>query len=237
MSCEAIWQYIIAMHCGIDFGFLSRKGPPPKCKIFFISLKGGRNFPNPHTPGVRKWTVTHSASDFWRHHLLDLYAWLVCSRLPAFIRVLKSTFDSQEHDITQFFGKYQTFYGNSGLMMPFIHQTERTNKAVFSAIETILLHCRRPALLWSLKFGGTPTSQLRLFKIHHQFTQRGITELLPTKLWRKYRVGTVFCFLLKTCLLSTCKASDNNFSWTKRTCNICYHISTLLMPSGSNPEV
>ena len=126
------------MHYGIDFCFLTRKGPPPKYKTFFISLKGGPNFPNPRTPGVRKWTVTHTASGFWRHHLLDLSAWLLCSRLPAFIRVLKSTFDSEEHDITQFFGKCLTFYGNPGLMMPFIHQTERTNKAVFSAINDAL---------------------------------------------------------------------------------------------------
>lgn len=86
------------MHYGIDFCFLTRKGPRPKYKTFFRSLKGGPNFPNPRTPGVRKWTVTHSASGFWRHHLLDLSAWLLCSRLPPFIRVLKSTFDRARHN-------------------------------------------------------------------------------------------------------------------------------------------
>ena len=117
------------------FWVFDKERPPPKRNTLFISLKGGRHFPNPRAQGVPKWTVTHSASGFSRHHLLDLSAWLVCSPLPAFVRVLKSTVDSEEHDITQFFGKCLTFYGNPGLMMPFIHQTERTNKAVFSAIE------------------------------------------------------------------------------------------------------
>lgn len=45
-------------------------------------------------------------------------------------------------------------------------------------------------------------------KIHHQFTQRGIRELLYMKLRRKYLISTVFSFLL-----STYKASHNNFSY------------------------
>lgn len=160
------------------FLFFDKERPLAKIEDNFTSLKGGPNLPNPHTPGVCKWTVTHSASGFWRHHLLDLYAWLVCSRLPPFIRVLKSTVDSEEHDITQFFGKCLTFYGNPGLMMPFIHLTERTNKAVFSAIEDDPTPL--PPTCFAMKFEVWRDTYvtIAIVKIPHQFTPSGIRELL-----------------------------------------------------------
>ena len=196
------------MHYGIDFCFLTRKGPPPKHNTFFRSLKGGPNFPNPRTPGVRKWTVTHSASGFWRHHLLDLSAWLLCSRLPPFIRVLKSTFDSEEHDITQFFGKCLTFYGNPGFMMPFIHQTERTNKAVFSAIEDDPTPL--PPTCFAMKFEVWREAYVTIGIVQNSSPvcsewYKGISVDEVAQ-----KISCEYCLI--SFLLSTCKASHNNLS-------------------------
>ena len=190
------------------FLFFDKERPLAKIEDNFTSLKGGPNLPNPHTPGVCKWTVTHSASGFWRHHLLDLFAWLLCSRLPPFIRVLKSTVDSQEHDITRFFGKCLTFYGNPGLMMPFIHQTERTNKAVFSAIEDDPTPL--PPTCFAMKFEvwRDTTSQLGLFKNSSPVYSEWYKGISVDEV-----AQIISCeYFVFSCLLSTCKASHNNLS-------------------------
>jgi len=220
------------MHYGIDFGFLTRKAPPPKCYTIFRSLRGGPHFPNPHTPGVRKWTVTHSASGFWRHHLLHLSAWLVCSPLPGFIRVLKSTVDSEEHDITQFFGKCLTFYGNPGLMMPFIHQTERTNKAVFSAIEDDPTPL--PPACFAMKFEVWRDTYVTI----------GIVQNSSPVYSGRYKTVTVdeiaqkisceYCVF--SFLLSTCKASNNNLSCKNELATFVTTYPHFLMSSASDPE-
>ena len=193
---------------GWIFVFWQGKAPGQNTRQFFVSLKGGPNFPNPRTPEVRKWTVTHSASGFWRDHLLDLSAWLLCSRLPPFIRVLKSTFDSEEHDITQFFGKCLTFYGNPGFMMPFIHQTERTNKAVFSAIEDNPTPL--PPTCFAMKFEVWRDTYVTIAIVQNSSPvysewYKGITVDEVAQ-----KISCEYCVI--SFLLSTCKASHNNLS-------------------------
>ena len=152
--------------------------------------------------------MTHSASGFWRHHLLDLSAWLLCSRLPPFIRVLKSTFDSEEHDITQFFGKCLTFYGNPGFMMPFIHQTERTNKAVFSAIEDDPTPL--PPTWFAINFEVWRDAYVTIGIVQNSSPvcsewYKGISVDEVAQ-----KISCEYCVI--SFLLSTCKASHNNLS-------------------------